>query len=252
MPAKLRFLPLALAFTLPALAADGFTLSSGFDYSSGQYGTSDTTRILVVPITGRYDQGPWTWKLTLPWLDIRGPANGVSGTGDSTVVVSGKGNVAGWGDLVASAGYNLWYDAASKTGLDVTAKLKLPTADSDRGLGTGKADQTLQLDGFKSLGKTSLFGGLGYRWMGKPADKDYRNIGFASVGLAQTLTEQTSVGAVFDFRQSVLTSQDNQRELTVYLAHKLDAHWKAQLYAYAGAGNASPDWGSGLALSYRF
>ncbi len=74
-----------LAFAQGALAADAgeFSLGVGFNYSSGEYGTSTTTEILSIPIIARYERGPWIFKLTVPYLSISGgtsvfPASGAS------------------------------------------------------------------------------------------------------------------------------------------------------------------------------
>src|SRR2546428_11503849 len=72
-----------LAFAQGALAADAgeFSLGVGFNYSSGEDGTSTTTEILSIPIIGRYDHGPWIFKLTIPYLSISGGTSVVPGIG---------------------------------------------------------------------------------------------------------------------------------------------------------------------------
>src|SRR4051812_435575 len=74
----------------PALGAEGLTtLSVGADYTTGKYGASDSTDILYIPFTGKYEVGPWTAKLVVPWIRITGPGNVVGAPGD-TVVVAGE------------------------------------------------------------------------------------------------------------------------------------------------------------------
>src|SRR5436309_15476710 len=72
-----------LAFAQGALAADAgeFSLGVGFNYSSGEYGTSTTTELLSIPIVARYDHPPWVFKLTIPYLSISGGTSVVSGLG---------------------------------------------------------------------------------------------------------------------------------------------------------------------------
>src|SRR5438093_1423591 len=57
MQGKLLALGL-LAFAQGALAADAgeFSLGVGFNYSTGEYGTSATTEILSIPVIARYDR----------------------------------------------------------------------------------------------------------------------------------------------------------------------------------------------------
>src|SRR3979490_985920 len=75
-----------LACAQGALAADTgeFSLGVGFNYSSGEYGTSTTTESLSVPIIARYDRGPWIFKLTVPYLSISGGTSVVPGVGRVT------------------------------------------------------------------------------------------------------------------------------------------------------------------------
>lgn len=235
-----------------ALAEDGLSLSAGFDYSTGKYGGSETTRVLVLPVTVRYDQGPWLFKLTVPYLEVTGSAGGVAGGGDGEVVLSGRnrGTSTGLGDVVATAGYSLWHNRDN--GIDLVAKLKLPTADDAKGLGTGKRDESLQFDTYHSLGRFSLFSTLGYRWMGQPDGREYRNIAYATLGGGYGLSAATSVGLMYDFRQAVTRNQNEQGEWTLYLGRKLNKQWKIQAYAYAGTTSSSPDQGLGLQLGYHY
>ena len=54
-----------------ALAAEpgSFSLGLGAHYSSGDYGTGVDTRIFSIPVTGQYDAGPLSLKLTVPWMN---------------------------------------------------------------------------------------------------------------------------------------------------------------------------------------
>src|SRR2546422_10910767 len=75
-----------LAFAQGALAADAgeFSLGVGFNYSSGENGTSTNTEILSIPVIARYDHGPWIFKLTIPYLSISGGTSVVPGIGRVT------------------------------------------------------------------------------------------------------------------------------------------------------------------------
>src|ERR671937_310179 len=72
----------ALCLAQPALAAEGeLALGSGLSYSSGTYGGSSYTHIWTIPLTARYDNGPWTFKAVVPYLRITGPRAVVPGVG---------------------------------------------------------------------------------------------------------------------------------------------------------------------------
>src|SRR5439155_11274457 len=146
------------------LGADGeLSLGAGVNYSSGKYGTSAETKILSIPFNIRYETDPWTFKLTVPYLSVTGPANVIPGVGrfDSTGrprrrVIADTTTESGLGDTVASATYQAYYDSAAQRGLDLTGRLKLPTAEADRGLGTGSTDESLQVDVYQTLDRLTL------------------------------------------------------------------------------------------------
>src|SRR5258706_5555723 len=129
--------------------ADGeLSAGLGVNYSSGKYGTSADTNLLSIPLSARYESDLWTLKLTVPYLSVTGPANVVPGVGriDSAGrprrrTFAGTTTESGLGDTVASATYKAYYDAGTKRGLDLTGRLKLPTAGADKCLGTGSADE---------------------------------------------------------------------------------------------------------------
>jgi hypothetical protein len=85
------FAALTLTCSTFSLAADGFSLSAGADYTTGKYGGTTSTDIWYVPFVGRYDSGPFIFKLTVPYLRITGPGN-VVGPG-----IAGGGGAAGGG-----------------------------------------------------------------------------------------------------------------------------------------------------------
>ena len=100
-------------------------LGVGLDYAQGKYGTGTESKTLSLPFTARYETGRWTYKATVPWLEVTGPANFVPGFGH--VDNSGKPkkrNFAGTttesgiGDTVGSITYNAWYDDSLERGTE--------------------------------------------------------------------------------------------------------------------------------------
>src|SRR5438067_2246733 len=169
---RLLFATMLTALAAPAaVLAEGLTLGTGFDYTSGKYGTSEKTDILYVPFYGRYETGRGVFRLTVPYIRITGPGN-VLGAGADRVTLPGptgaRRTESGLGDVVGSAFYNVLSERNGPLGLDLGAKVKFGTADETKGLGTGKNDYSLQADFFKPLGATTVFGSLGHRWYGDP------------------------------------------------------------------------------------
>ncbi|MDD2092450.1 hypothetical protein NP522_19900 [Pseudomonas guariconensis] len=242
--------PCLMALAWPALA-DEVTLSTGMDYSRGDYGTAATSETWYVPVIGKYETGPMIYKLTIPYLRITNPAVGPGGeplAGDDCGRVE-----SGLGDTVASADYAL-LDGRDGGNLlvDLVGKIKLPTADEDHCLGTGKTDYSAQVDLVRAFGAVNGFATLGWKKFGDPADSDFHDPVFTSIGLLSRIATATSIGAVYDWRQKVTSDGDEIQELTLFLTQKLSEGWKVQLYALKGFSDASPDSGGGLLLNHSF
>ncbi|MCO6057248.1 transporter [Pseudomonas sp. MOB-449] len=243
-------LPGLLVCLASPVLADEFTVSSGFDYSRGKYGTPTISETWYVPVIAKYETGPMIYKLTIPYLRITNPSVGPDGEplpGDCDSIESGL------GDTVASADY-LVLDGTQGGGLmvDLIGKVKLPTANEDHCLGTGKTDYSAQVDLTQAFGAVSAFATLGWKKFGDPADSDFRDPIFTSLGLVGRLAPGTSVGAVYDWRQKVSSDGAETQEFTLFLTQRLSPTWKAQLYALKGFSDASPDSGGGLMLSHSF
>ena len=66
-------LALVLLAAVPASAQDGprFSLSSSFNYSKGDYGTSEDTEIIYVPFTFGVKLDRFGLRLTVPYTSAR-------------------------------------------------------------------------------------------------------------------------------------------------------------------------------------
>ena len=151
--ALLAVLTVGLLNPLAGETAGQWKISTGFDYSSGDYGDPEDTEILYVPVNVKYAQDTFQIKVTVPWVQIKGPGT-VIGAGDGGVVIPGDGTEVGTesgiGDIWASFTYSVEAIPEDLFFLDLVAKVKIPTADEDKRLGTGEVDYTLQADFFKS------------------------------------------------------------------------------------------------------
>jgi hypothetical protein len=225
------------------------TLGAGFHYSSGDYGTSSTTDIASLAATAKYDAGPWTYRATVPYLKIDGDNAVIPGVGP----VRGSGGTrteSGLGDIVLGATYAAYAD--SRLGVDLTGKVKLPTADEDKGLGTGQIDVIFLADVYQTFDRVTGFAGIGFHILGDAPGLPLDNVWSVNLGFTSRLDDRDSVGLSFDARQRVASDASPQRELTGFFVRQLDRLWKAQLYALIGLADGSPDWGVGLSAARPF
>jgi hypothetical protein len=220
----------------------------GFDYSSGKYGTLEATDTWSIPLTVKYENGPATLKLTVPYVRTTGTVNRDIGT----AVLTTRHTEQGLGDVVGTAAYGV-LDGRDGIGLDLGVKVKFATADKVKTLiTTGENDYSLQAEAYKNFGALSGFATLGWTKKGDPAGVDFRNPWYASVGASYKISDPTSAGAFYDYRQKLTQGGAAVSELTAFVAHKITPKWKLQGYLVAGFSDASPDWGAGTVLSYSY
>ncbi len=263
-----RLLPilLVLAVSPAALADDQFSLAAGFDYSTGKYGNAVSTDILYVPVVGRYESDRLTLKLTVPYISVSGPGGVIQGFGKiasptgtmgpgmprfGRSATGGTTTNSGLGDIVASAGYNVY--SADALLLDVVGKIKFGTADADKGLGTGENDYSAQVDGYYTLHqKTTLFATAGYKVVGAPTGITVNNVPYGVLGASQKLDDDTDAGVMLSAAKSVTATAGNQQDVTVYASKKLTQTLKLQANVLKGISNGSPDYGAGAMITGYF
>ena len=234
-------------------------LGLGVDYSRGKYGSSTETTILSIPFTARYETGRWTYKATLPWLEVTGPSNFVPGFGH--VDNSGKPkkrNFAGTttesgiGDTVASVTYNAVYKEDLESGVDLTGRVKLPTADAAKGLGTGSTDFSGQTDVYRAFDRLTVFGDVGYYWFGHSDYVELKNAMNYGIGASQKMNDRDSLGLSLDGRQKASVGGAPQRELTLFWNRRMTPDTRFQAYVLFGLANGSPDFGVGATAAKSF
>ena len=249
-----------LCETLTSAAGAGetgyFKLSTGAEYTSGDYGGSDSIEEWYVPVTGKYLTDRLVLRLTIPYLQVSAPGGSViSGGPDSPVIRAGSGSrstESGLGDIIAGLTYRDLLNTEQRTGvaLDVTGKVKFGTADEDKGLGTGENDYTLQADLVKYFERFSPYGSLGYVVRGDPPGYELDNTAFAVVGGSYRFSPVLSASVDGYFRESSTATGDDQKELTTALNYRVNNRQKVQAYVIRGFDDGSPDWGVGLMLSF--
>ena len=242
----------ALLLASAAFAQGELSAGAGIDYSEGSYGTGSDTEILAIPFMARYDFDRWKLKLTIPYLRVTGEGDVIPGIGKTNRGQRGRTTESGIGDTVASATYGALYDRQSQLGLDLTAKLKLPTGDEQRGLGTGSFDQTLQGELFKTIDRLTVFGALGYTRFGDSDVVDLKNAWHYEVGASHPISATDSVGGTLYGRQRVVEGGSPQRELMAFWNRRVAKAHRLQAYFLLGLADGSPDVGIGASAMFSF
>ena len=227
-------------------------LATGFTYITGGYGFSQTTDLWSVPVNLSYDVERWSLKAAFSYLTIKGPAN--VATGSSPAGGAPRPTAAtesGIGDTSLSATYHA-NPVPGELNVDFTARVKLPTADESKGLGSGETDYYVQTDVSQTFGKITTFATLGYRFMGSNAASPLKDGMFATAGAAVRANDQTILGAAYDWQSRILPGAEAGSNLIGFVARNPNDRWSLLAYVIAGLNDASPDLGIGGLATYKF
>ncbi len=227
-------------------------MSLGLDYTSGSYGADENTEILFMPLSLQAEQGPWTVRAVVPWLHVAGPALVLDGGEGGAIGTREDDSASGMGDISLSLMYSFEELYQYNWFVDVTTRVKIPTANLKDGLGTGEPDAYLQWDVAHAIGPFIPFVTLGHKWTGVPAEFKLRNTVYGSVGLQYSWSNDVATGLSYDYRQSSFKESPDIQEGLAYLNIRFSEDWSVNIYTVLGFSQNSPDAGAGMAFVYRF
>ena len=238
----------------PTPARMSFTVGAGYD--QGDFGTTEISRAVYFPIGFRYTSARYELGVTTSVARLSAPGgvaliDGVPAPiGDDIRPF----RETGAGDTLVQARLFLVEDRGSRAsppGLSPFFRLKIPTADAERGLGTGKADFTFGIEVDKDLGPAFLFGDVGYTFVGKVPGLNLRDRGMASVGVGKVLSDAVSVSGLLDWRRSIIPGNSDPTDLVGIVTFRIGTTTVSP-NAFLGLTDGSPDFGAGLQVRFRF
>lgn len=230
-------------------------LSTGLEYNSGDYGSAANTTDWFVPIRIKYERFPWSVMLSVPYIYRTAPS-GVVGVGENRAVLfedpsKDRTNISGFGDLVAGLSYQIEPFFSAMPYVKLTGKVKFPTADEDRGLGTGRFDYTILADLDYRFERFTPWAMIGYKIRG---DKtvDLENVVLAEVGFDYALTDHYSGGLSLYYQERASDLVEDALQLSPYLNWRYDQKWSVSGYGIVGFSEGSPDKGVGTQITYQY
>lgn len=233
--------------------AGHLTLSAGYEYSSGKYGTTAATDIVTVPVSALYRTGPWALKLTVPYLQVTGEGDVIASGGGrgrrttSTTATTAQTTRSGLGDIVAMASYRIYAAEQVDAGVDLAGRIKFGTA--DKTLGTGRNDYAAQLYAYRAIGDFTPSLVYGYEVLGSSADVPLDNVYYGAVAGDYKFSDLTHAGAEYRYVQKAAATAAEQREAVLYLNRAIATDVYLRVYLLKGYSAASPDRGYGLSIS---
>lgn len=243
-----------LAFTAPA-QDDIWQVGLSLSTQTGDYGEPEDTDLLYIPVTVKRYVERGSVSLSIPYLDLstEGSATVIDGAvqnvGDREAQASGS----GLGDIVLRG----LFEAKEQEGvwpfIDLTAKLKLPTGDEDKGLGTGEADIGFGVELTRVLDDGFyLMSELGYTFIGEPSGFRLQDRWNYAIGGGRQVTRQLQLTAMLDGRTSLNSGNDDPLSLLLFSTWKQRADLMFDGMLEFGLNDGSPDIGITVAARRRW
>lgn len=242
--------------TQPPPGREHFQLKFGAGYDQGDFGTNDTTRSVYAPVTFRYLGERFDVGVTASLLYLDTESNVVVIDGQPTQSDrQRRSRDAGFGDLYFKGLYYLLDDPGPESfvpGVAPFLKVKAPTADADKGLGTGEWDVGFGVEWDKRFREFFVLGDVSYTFMGEPPHQHFRNRPAFSVGIGRQFTRDIAGTVMLDWRRAIVSNGDDAVELTGILQFRLARTVTASPYVFVGLTDGSPDFGLGFEVSWKF
>ena len=264
---------LLVSWYICAEAEDTWQAGVSVYRSSGDYGTGSTTTITSIPLSIRrlFQDGDVT--LVVPFLSLRsncgvtllsGVPNQTGGTCPTTMITTKSGKhvtrlrpttttESGIGDVILRGRYYVLDEHGLVPTVAVTAKIKFPTADRHRGLGTGEFDEGLGLQVSKKLIDAWIsFVDLGYTNLGNPPGITLRNQWNYDLGVGYYFTKAVLGSVYYEEWTAVIRGLQNPRDLLVAMNYTATSAWRFNASIARGLSDGAPNWALTAGLNVRF
>lgn len=245
-------LTLAAFFAASAVAQDQskspvMKLEVGAVFAQGDYGLASDTKVWLVTAAPSLELPNWRLQVNIPYVRLDGPASVAGGTGTGSVNRSSS----GLGDTSVSATY-LFGTNDSGWAAELSAKVKFPTGDEAKGLGSGERDTAIQIDAYRPGGKIIPYFNVGYQFLGSNAAYRMESGFFATAGAVSALNAATTVGLLGSWREKTIQGGDQGVEAMVFVQHKMAPRTALKVFALKGFTDASPNFAGGVSVGWEF
>ncbi|WP_298283071.1 hypothetical protein [Acidocella sp.] len=218
---------------------------------SGHFGTHHQITIYDLPLTLAYHDHGLRVQVEIPYLAMSG-AGAIAGA--SVVPVRGTGTPRqGAGDVWVKLEYRLNQPAGWVPAVMPYAKIKLPVASYNKGLGTGRFDEEggVRLTWHVRHG-IFPYAQMGYQSVGRLPGLHLQNMVTFEPGIAVALTQNQFLSLIVMGHTPV--QQRRSWVVSVAAAYnlKLNMRWGLQLYLAHGLTPASPAVGAGVGVMAHF
>lgn len=229
------------------------------NYSSGSYGTGTNTTIVYVPLSIQRLFRDGDVALVVPMVSVTGDGSvtllsGVPNRRTTVGTATGaRVTQVGLGDLVLRGRYYALDQADWWPTVALIARLKIPTAQSGRGLGTGKPDEGFGIESSRTLGeKWVIFVDAGFTFIGKPAGFNLRNQWNYDVGLGYYFTKALTLSVYYEEYRAVTQGNQNPQDVLISLNYDWSPRMSFNASTQVGLSDGAPDYALSAGISVKY
>ncbi len=204
-------------------------------YKTGDFGTAVTSDLFYLSPALGYVTPAYDVNITIPYLFLTNKTAGQSTTEE------------GIGDIILHGGYVFLPEKDNGYSLYGSVSVKLPTADKNKGLGTGETDYGGFLAAGKRIGQNRFTLSAGYIIVGSPPGVSFNNVYVYDIGYARIFTS-TELLVWYEGRGAMVSGAQNPQEINVGFFHILNKDYSIKGSTFAGLNNGGPDFGLNLGL----
>ncbi len=191
------------------------------------------------------------------------PTSATSSPATQTESVAGKqqyveqqikrhGSASGVGDCFVNLSYQILEQDETKPEISLHGGIKLPTADEDKGLGTGEVDYLVGMGLNKEIAGWFFFGGLDYNILGDPDYYELDNYISGYLGAGTPILPMLGMNLQLSYAQAPTDFSDDSLALRFDLNYYLEKLGTLTAGFQKGLSDGSPDYSIIVGYSISF
>jgi len=162
------------------------------------------------------------------------------------------GSASGVGDCFVNLSYQILEQDETKPEISLHGGIKLPTADEDKGLGTGEVDYLVGMGLNKEIAGWFFFGGLDYNILGDPDYYELDNYISGYLGAGTAILPMLGMDLQLSYAQAPTDFSDDSLALRLDLNYFLEKLGTLTAGFQKGLSDGSPDYSIIVGYSISF
>jgi hypothetical protein len=237
---------------VPQARGTAVEVFSGAEYQSFDLGEGQNATKLSVPVAARVTAGRFRISAQVPYVRVSAPGNVIvpsSGPLGLPILVDPTRPAEvrsrdGLGDVRVGAAYDFPLAAVN---VSLIGAAKLPTASTEKGLGTGEADYSVGAEVSTSLGTVTPFASASYTRNGDPEGVDLRDTLSGQAGAAVRFGSSASAHLGYSFAEGASAVSRDEQRVFGGLNSAIGERMSLGVYGSAGV-NGPANIGAGVSL----